>query len=114
MEASPPNPLPPLPLEGLLPQISKIPSDKWCLYQRDLERLHSSGAFLAMTLQKRLRKIARVCLVPEEGEALLEGDAARLQAVVILVAVLAEATGPEDEELTEAARKEVNWWVWNK
>jgi hypothetical protein len=61
-----------------------------------------------MTLQQRLRRISKICLLPEEDEAMVTNDWERIRSVVLICAFLAEVTGPEEEEVDPRV---LNRWI---
>ncbi|KAK0385357.1 hypothetical protein NLU13_7833 [Sarocladium strictum] len=104
--------LDPLPFASLFPKLAKFPTGTWAIYQSQIERLHYSGKLQKMNTSQRLRKIAKICVYPEEERAMGEGKWERVIAAVIIAGFLAEVTG--SEKAADDERKMVEKWVWDK
>ncbi|KAF7562738.1 hypothetical protein G7046_g1400 [Stylonectria norvegica] len=81
------------------------------LLGEEVAHLCTSDQIDTMAFPDRLRRITRVCYLPEEEQAVVSGDWGRVEAAVRICALLAEMVGPAHENLDHGV---VDGWVMGK
>ncbi|KZZ96675.1 hypothetical protein AAL_03904 [Moelleriella libera RCEF 2490] len=89
-------------------KVAKVNPDHWPTYLAELKKFCTRAMFHNMNYDQRLRKIIGIVFVPEELEAVAKEEWERLEEIVGLCSVIAEAVGPDDEEVDEARK---NRWI---
>lgn len=80
--------------------IMRIPAANWENYKSKLTAFCTSGEIQGMDQKQLLQRIGRIIYLPEELEVLKDGDWNRLESVVRLVALVAEVTAFESEQVS--------------
>ncbi|KFA49818.1 hypothetical protein S40293_09313 [Stachybotrys chartarum IBT 40293] len=79
--------------------VSKIPAERWAIYKAALVKFCDAYEITTMNFRQRLTRLGQILYLPEELEALRSNNWEVMQAVISLVAVIAEVTGPIDEPM---------------
>lgn len=79
--------------------VSRIPAERWAIYKAALAKFCDAYEITTMNFRQRLTRLGQILYLPEELEALRSNDWEIMQAVISLVAVIAEVTGPIDEPM---------------
>ncbi|KAG5928354.1 hypothetical protein E4U42_000800 [Claviceps africana] len=89
-------------------RLAAVDPDRWTGYLAALRRLCRSPAIHDMDYEQRLLRVVAIVYLAEEVDAVARGEWARLEKVLGLCSVIAEAIGPEDEVVDDERK---NRWI---